>query len=724
MKAEHVTNFILFALSFVYLVAELIFNARMLDVAGISNSTYEQVEDIQYFGRTVSASGFTLLVLGLFSKTGYLLKTGKNWLLAIGTALFCLLPLFMTFGGIIFSTFSDTALSDTAIDDEMHWSFVTLLGCYLLFSKQGMRRSTVLLGLIVMAWSSMFFGQKLLVERYVVSPTTWQERLNARYMLMARHYADQCIIQLGDLGMCEEKDKDPNLRSLNAVLANFLAYSNKEVAQDIHKQKEDIILRMIEDDEDGHVDTAYMGYLKKIDALDQEMQKKLKAVHEMYDEKKGVYKVQVYNEYAMASRFYFKTLKTKTKAMNRLSKRIWKKLDRKREEGWKSYQREASNYNTSIDNVSRDIIKKLDDIHYTAKACGTLKCEEDKRREYNDLFKRYPVYMRILETECGGNILEYQCLLTREDIETYIHKEKDPEFIEKSKGYKPNIPNREAFLSHPKTRAIWDKAVRDGFDKEMKKQGFTGEYRLPVLNKYADLHGYLMDKVHTQADERWRAQTEPAMGVYIAPGLSIDDFFKQLQEKGHPMKEELEKKPEIEVPEIPVMSRKQFIQKHVWPRYEGKLQEYFQEIEGEAPDYANRKQMSKQGKDYVRAVFIPPIALGLSLVISLLTLGKNIIFLLSYAGRYLWKQEEWTGKTSAVYYSVAWGIFFAAFFYFVSICHNPYTDKETYQRYHRAVSERSAAMAVVLDAIIRVQPTIYTPGAWLEKTFDKTSEKK
>lgn len=723
MKAEHVTNFILFALSCVYLIAELIFNARMLDVAGISNSTYEQVEDIQYFGRIVSASGFTLLVLGVFSKTGYTLKTGKDWLLAIATALFCLLPLFMTFGGIIFSTFSDSTLSDTAIDDEMHWSFVTLFGCYLLFSKQGMRRSTVLLGLIVMAWSSMFFGQKLLVERYVISPTTWQERLNARYMLMARHYADQCIIQLGDLGMCEEKDKDPNLRSLNAVLANFLAYSDKEVARDIHAQKNEIIMRMIEDDEDGHVDTAYMAYLKQIDALDQEMQKKLKTAHRMYDEKKGAYKVQVYNEYAMASRFYYRALKSKTDAVNRLSKKIWKKIDKKREEGWKSYQREASNYNTSIDNVSRDITRKLDQMHYAAKACNSLKCEQDKRAEYNDLFKEYPVYMSRLEKECGGNILEYKCQLTKQDIKTYIHQEKDPEFFKKSKGYMPDIPDRQAFLAHPKTRALWDKAVKDGFDKEMRQQGFEGAYKLPVLNKYEDLHGYLMGAVQKQADDKWRAQTVPAMGLYIQPGLTIDAFFEVLEREDHPMQAELEKVPDIEVPEIPVMSRQEFIRKHVWPRYEGKLQDYFTEIEGEAPDYANRKQMSKQGKDYVRAVFIPPIALGLSLLISLLTLGKNAIFLLSYAGRYLFKQDEWTGKTATVYYSAAWGIFFAAFFYFVSICHNPYTDKETYQRYHRAVSERSAAMAIVLDAIIRVQPTIYTPGAWLDKTFQKTSSK-
>ena len=57
----------------VYLIAELIFNAQLINVASI-NSTPEQIENIEIFGRTLSTIGFSLL----FIKLIYMSPFAKN----------------------------------------------------------------------------------------------------------------------------------------------------------------------------------------------------------------------------------------------------------------------------------------------------------------------------------------------------------------------------------------------------------------------------------------------------------------------------------------------------------------------------------------------------------------------------------------------------------------------------------------------------------------------
>ena len=79
-------RFVLFILSLLYLYAELVFNLLMLDAAGTSMTTPKEIDDIQFFGRMTSAFGFTLLVLGLFAKNGFVLKTPTDWRVAWATA--------------------------------------------------------------------------------------------------------------------------------------------------------------------------------------------------------------------------------------------------------------------------------------------------------------------------------------------------------------------------------------------------------------------------------------------------------------------------------------------------------------------------------------------------------------------------------------------------------------------------------------------------------------
>jgi hypothetical protein len=704
-------RFALFVLSLLYLYAELVFNLLMLDAAGTSMTTPREIDDIQFFGRMTSAFGFTLLVLGLFAKNGFVLKTPTDWRVAWATVFLCSFPLFLTYGDIIFGTITGRGIHDASVNQEMHWSFVTMGGCVIFLATRGSNAVFTIFGIVMMAFPAMFSGQKLLVERYVVSPTSWEQRLVARHMLMARSSAEECMIKLGTLDLCHVAIKNDDLRSLNAVFATYMAFAYKEVLAELEAQKETVLWNMVMKNTWFGVDEAYTRYLYKIEDANKAVQMQYENVMGQYAKRKSRFMQTLYSQYTEASSRYYRALDHR-KAQE-IAADAWERIEKKKNEGWDQYRRAAVNYNTSLDGIARDIKAKLMRV-YNLSRCFEAHCERETRQAYNLLYVEYGAYAKELEKACGGDLMEHPCALTEKEIADYLHRKKDPEFIASS-GLPPDLDTRAAFLAHEKIKENTDTAIREAFAAELEKQNISlRNEKIPVFLSQQDIENYIMRKMQERADQKWAALVAGSLGFYVPPGLSWEEFFAVLDEKPAMIKLRKQAESIPPPPEVEALNREQFVQKYIIPEYRSEAIKYFDEIKKEGPEYANGQRLANQGKDYVRAMFIPSIALGLSLFIAILTIGKNIIFLLSYLFKFsyfaLGGAAEKFRRAETGFYTLAWGIFALLFSLLVVFSHNVYTENETYKLYYQRVAERSKPIAVGLDTIVRMQPIIYGQG--------------
>jgi hypothetical protein len=135
-----------------------------------------------------------------------------------------------------------------------------------------------------------------------------------------------------------------------------------------------------------------------------------------------------------------------------------------------------------------------------------------------------------------------------------------------------------------------------------------------------------------------------------------------------------------------------------------------EKIRSEAPLYENGKELSKQGKDYVRVLYIPAIALCLSLMIVVSTIGRNLV---NAACRIIEKRRLAKSRPEAVR-PLCWAVFLVLIFILPYLWPNPYTAGAAYRKYYHLARQGAPVSARLLDWIVHMQPVIYRAGALLQ----------
>ena len=178
---------LLFGLSLGYIGAEALFNMKLVDVAGSVKSDPSAIDHLQHFGRAISGYGFSLLTLGAFASSGFVMRGQRYWIRFGILATLSLVPFLMEFEATIFG-FVKKGLAGVSETDPLDLQLCALpfLGISAVLLSAGKFRAHVVIGLVLMAWPTMYLGQKLVIERYLVDRTDWQERQDAHYILMLR----------------------------------------------------------------------------------------------------------------------------------------------------------------------------------------------------------------------------------------------------------------------------------------------------------------------------------------------------------------------------------------------------------------------------------------------------------------------------------------------------------------------------------------------------------
>jgi hypothetical protein len=465
---------VLLLLSLVYIGAEGIFNMRLLDVAGTVRSDPEALKNLQYFGRSVSAYGFTLLVLGVFEVHGFKLATRRQWALALALAFVCMGPFCAMFWqNVGAALLDDPHPYNTHLETfEMTLCFVPLLGLACLCASAGFRRSLVVLGLVLMAWPAMFLGQKLLIERYLIDTTTWQERQDARSMLMLRSGLEDGMLELGDMQLHDGGAGVADMKAARIVMSALWMIHPDSVLEDLKDNRDAMVEYAAANGTWFSSAEAYGKYVRKVKS------ERNKYQMQMMD--------KYYAPYARASDMYARVMTPSY--LDSQAEQAAKEIDLGIDDGWAQYQAAVREMRQSMSIVLGNAMRHAAPLsNYANNYCATHACPDV------DLTRPVEEAQAAAETS----------------------------FYVKS-GYHSDIPDRATFVAQKQTQDKIRKQVQDKI-----RTGFgLPDFALPKDWRYdpGSFKKTIKSLLRKQAQDAWHAK----FGDKLPPGLSPDEFAAAL----------------------------------------------------------------------------------------------------------------------------------------------------------------------------------------------------
>lgn len=680
------SGIVLFLLSLGYLGAELVFNGQLLDISSSVRSDPAQVEHVQYFGRIVSGIGFTLMVLGFFQRFNFKLLTKEAVISFIALVLLCLMPFFMVFSGMLF--FGHHDMESAVYGQESAWALVPLLGIYVALTGRGRKALPFIIGLVLMAWPTMFYGQKLAVERFLIAPTSAEDRLNAHYILLIRAGVEDCIVSLEDTPFCDTGEKDGSVekRSTRAVLGALFMLNSQAVFKSMSFVREQIIDKIAERDLWFSSKEYYQRYLA--------------AAAKKREEYQAYLNQNFYLPYKQASDLYFTSMARIAAARRQIARPVDDRLAKTADDAaaeaaaeidkaWQQYQAAVSQYNNLAYNaLSQAIGLAQPGLQAYDSTCDGRK--EDCRRVADKGLRH------IKSTGVINRVKEEGARQVGSAAQKFTDKT----------GYPPDLKDKEAFIRHPRTQ----KEIHDKVQESIRRMLANDNYVLPQGWTYdpGAFRGFILGLAQAQAkavqdsaeaqvrqmqsavEKEWHDKIQAPFNTDIQPGLTHDQFFRKLGVDPSPSLQDL------------TLSEGDFMKKYIVPMNRAAAAAALQHISDEEPDYANGGSMAEQGKDYIRVLYIPAIALCFSLTIVVLTIGR---YLVAFATRYF------TSRLPKNMHPQVRPVCWAAFLVFVLTLPyawpNAYTASPAYQKYYHLAREKEGALALVLDWVVHMQPLVY-----------------
>ena len=646
-------GFILFMLTVGYLVAEAVFNMQLLEVAGVVKSNPDEIDRLQYFGRTVSAFGFTLLILGLFESGGFRLLRPRDWLMFLAVAGFCIVPFALVFRQTIPQLMPDgynPPLPLTAL--EVMTSVLPCLGLLIAVTSAGRFRAQVFIALLLLAWPAMFLGQKLLIERYVVDGTTWEDRQNARYMLMLRAGLEDCVLALGDMQLCNPEKGTPDIKAARIIVSSLWMMSPAGILQELRENREPIVESAAARGIWFSPQARYKQYVDTVTAKRDKYERDIN--RKFYD--------KYYLPYKKASQIYMAAMDP-AKVEEEAGKAI-AEIDKALVDGWARYRRAVYDFEQSI----------------------TLVVAQAKREG--------AAIAGSLNAFCAwhGNCPDF-------DFSSSIKaaQEKAVFDFKSRSGYPPNINDEKVFLEHPRTRELVREKVQEAVRLRFGLRDFTlpDDWVYDRASFKEKLSGMIRDKV--------RAQWKEKFGNRLPPGLDAKAFMATL---GVNMN--------LPPVETMLMSEEDFFNKYILPGNQKMLQTMLEDLQKDRAKYADSEMNMEEGKEYVEALYVPTISLVVSLVVVVLTILRGLMLLpaaLVRAGFVKKKASTIAMRGCFVLF------FLSALAIIPKVAPNPYASGATYGRYLSDARENHPYTARLLDWAVHVQPVIYRLGDDIRRSF-------
>ncbi|WP_144212890.1 hypothetical protein [Shewanella donghaensis] len=556
---------LMFICSVVYLFPEAVFNAALTDVAGGRNSSEADLRAVELFGRTISGIGVTLLLADLLLKGKRVAKVGR----ALG--------------------------------------YFTLIA--------------------LIVWPTVFFGQKWMVDHFIIDASTPEERQQAYLSQVLRSALIENSIQF------EGIDYDPN-REHNATEKTFLSvfgglvYADDKLVADLKQKKRMIMEKFVRDRAMANFDEHYGNY----DDFRQTLRGK-------------------YTEYAEGSNKYNKALASSPKRADE----YWLETQNQVKQGWEQYQKGVNAYEARVESRAQKIAPKMHDFFERRNKCADKKkgsskdrCFERLQNGYDKEIAKYSIpyippddwlireeistsenvgnsiltgimtfglftAMQAADAVTGGDagFKDHRMVYTN-DVNHYknvLMVKMEPDFIKESGGYPLGIQSIHAFRVHELT------SIK--VNKKLKQKGLNlhASWSLTDRNSFDNA---VDKKVRQQANAEWRSAMKK-QGNDMPPNLS----WQQFQKEADVQKRIQRQMKELYVsPTLADWNNREFKQNIIEPNIARKTTEYLNVLEAQKAEFADGGAFESTAKSALRATIIPPISMSISLALVLLTVLK------------------------------------------------------------------------------------------------------
>ena len=547
----------LLLLSILYLLFEMIFNASLVQVAGSGHASEDELTRIELLGRSLSGIGASLLLAG--------------W-----------------------------ALKGPVLSSRL-------------------RRWTVVALIFLVTWPLVFFGQRAVIDQYLIEPSSAEQRQRAYYAQVIRQGLASNSIEIE--GVPHNPNESYSGESLTFIaLFGALLYADTGLINKVEMHTQAVVKKMV-------TDVAYQDFpahYERYQAFRQDLQNE-------------------YRRYAQASN----NLNAKKTTSSQEADKAWNQVEQEISKGWQEYQQGVLKFDREVNGKAEKLNSQLKTYFDRIGQCSSDSC----RKTYNDHYAKQitqlgvgyiePSYWLLEEKVStsekvatsllagvltGGISLAVQGLNLAtggdggmeksrfyflndpQDIAKRLSIKLEPQFSAKAKGYAYNLSSYEVFRRDPiTTRQVIQSSRKKGINLP---DGWT-------LNDRTTFNRLIDQKVATTANAAWKKQSQN-LGLNLPPNLSWERF--QL----HP---EVQKRIRDEMGESLYVNpmradwnNKQFLQRVVEPSIDKKVKEVIGQLKYEAVEYENGGRMEDLSKSALRAILVPPISMGLSLLLIVLTL--------------------------------------------------------------------------------------------------------
>lgn len=710
-----------------YILAEFIFNARLLDTASDITATADDLRDVEYLGRGISGIGLSLLVAGFFARDGFRMSRLSDQIVfgllaLLGPLLFLLAPLSpadggldpggVTFTQLVTGRGADVNMTFPPPDASMLWVLFPLLGILvvLLAHYHKLHRTVVVAGLLMITWPAMFFGQKIVIERFMIHPTTWETRLDARYMQMMRTGFGHGILALRDLRF--DQEDDPALRTFLVLMGSLFMQFPEEAKEMIREKENDIVQLIVMRSDIQNIDGRYADYQNVVEEF-------RTRVFKPYEEASGRYTDALSEPFLAEAR---------DNALNMARGAI--------DNGWLKMRDALGTCRAFATKHSSPLFSNLLTYNRSFLACETEICRTRVAVNYERMVRNMIGHRVPFDYWCESSGMNPDTVTTTLQFDNGLREIAQrqtfacrPENlqrtidrllpfcmrdVEKQTGFALNIRSREDYMNSPTLH----KKVRNELLHQIRRERKLMAFSLPDdwhIDDVASLEDGLARGIMTRAGYEWKMNQTRAGGAEdtgvagyvglsgIKPGLTIDEFVQSTVVQRH-LRDYLG---DIYFPGFSMnMSREDFVENVVVPEIKRRAAAYVQETEMQGRKFANGESLEARGKEAVRFIYIPSIALFISLFLVVLTLARCLIT----AVRLAWRHKYPQSRPSRLRLAAAWTVVIAVIAGFPYVAGSRTAQSESYQIFLHKSFERAPATSLVIDWTMRAQPIIYSAG--------------
>lgn len=647
----------MFILSVCYLFPETIFNAELVAVAGGLDSTDEQLRTVELFGRAVSGIGVTLLLADLLIR--------GRWL-----------------------------------DSKV-------------------RAITALCGVAILVWPLVYFGQKWLVDEYIIHPSTPQERQQAYYAQVVRSALIRNAVEIDGVPYDPERQHSAAEMTFLALFSGMV-YADEKLMENIDQYQEAIIKQYVRKSAYQDFEDSYSGYTQLRGQLRQSFQRYREGSQE-------------YNQ-SLAS-IPSRTQKYRTQ------------VEADVKDGWKSYQNGVVSFNKRVESEAQKVAPKIYDYFKRKNSCRSNGCLQRVNNAYDKQIKSLglgyipPKYWLITETrEIGlfekavAGVLTAGVSIVADALDgdndtitkTYFtnkvaHYQKllrpkmEPKFAKSSGGYPLGIKTLVEFRGHKNTSA----KVRASLQKKGLK--LPKSWQISHQSRFKQA---VAAKVKAETNAQWKRKMA-AQGLDMRPNSSWATFQRSEQIQAR-IKREVGSENYVN-PMLMDWNNRQFKQKVVDPRVNRETKRLMRELNAQLPEFADGGALAEKAKSALRATVVPPISMALSLFLVILTALK-----LPMKGYVLWKRRRKGDEPESDTEDVGRGargkvinisVSVLALLLIISLpltlFKNRYTEQDSAVHYflNEINTSTSPVIGYALNWVINTQPLVQPAGSALEQTL-------